>query len=142
MKWLVAVVLLMAQAAPAISVSPGSGPPGADIRVVGSDFASGERVKVLWDGANLGRNGEGRIRWPLHLHDCSPRRSCARLAFDRSRRGGRRWSRQGEDHLRSGRRDDHHPNDFSADNDADNDADDDAHNDAHNRWQDRLGDWR
>jgi len=55
MRWfLLALILLSFQASPAITVSPGSGQPGASLVVNGSDFTAGARVKVYWDGANLG----------------------------------------------------------------------------------------
>jgi hypothetical protein len=55
MKWLsLLAVFLALQAGPAISLSPDSGQPGTQIKVAGSNFVPGERVKVLWDGSNLG----------------------------------------------------------------------------------------
>ena len=55
MKWFpLAAILLALGTVPAISVSPDSGEPGTEFVVTGSGFEPGERVKVLWDGANLG----------------------------------------------------------------------------------------
>ena len=55
MRWiLVALSLLLFQASPTITVSPDSGQPGAPLVVNGSAFTAGARVKVLWDGENLG----------------------------------------------------------------------------------------
>lgn len=55
MKWLaLALTLFVVQVQPGISVTPTSGETGGEIVVSGSGFPAGERVKVLWDGANLG----------------------------------------------------------------------------------------
>jgi hypothetical protein len=55
MKWVsLLAVLLAVQAVPVISVSPDSGQPGAEFTVAGSEFTPDTRVKVLWDGTNLG----------------------------------------------------------------------------------------
>jgi hypothetical protein len=60
MKWLSLVAILLAlETVPAISVTPQSGEPGAQFVVTGSGFEPGERVKVHWDGANLG--GTSRV---------------------------------------------------------------------------------
>ncbi|MEN8115255.1 MAG: hypothetical protein ABFS21_12805, partial [Actinomycetota bacterium] len=55
MQWLlVALSLLLFQASPIITVSPDSGQPGASLVVNGGAFTAGARIKVLWDGENLG----------------------------------------------------------------------------------------
>ena len=55
MRWLsIMAIVLALQAGPEVTVSPDSGLPGTRLAVVGSGFAPGERVKILWDGANLG----------------------------------------------------------------------------------------
>ena len=59
MQWfLVALSLLFFQASPTITVSPDTAQPGAVLVVTGSAFTAGARVKVLWDGANLGGTTE------------------------------------------------------------------------------------
>ncbi|MDX1469575.1 MAG: hypothetical protein R3258_09545 [Acidimicrobiia bacterium] len=55
MKWIsLAAILLALQVQPAISLSPDSGQPGSVFVVSGTGFTPGERVKVSWDGSNLG----------------------------------------------------------------------------------------
>lgn len=51
-----AAVFLQIAAAAAISLSPGSGQPGSSFVVSGSGFLPGDRVRVWWDGSNLGGN--------------------------------------------------------------------------------------
>ncbi len=54
-KWLFLVTtLLYLQVGPNILVSPDSGQAGTEFVVTGNGFQSGERARVLWDGANLG----------------------------------------------------------------------------------------
>jgi len=48
------VAVILMQAAATISVSPSSGEPGTGMVVAGSGFVPDDRVRVLWDGANLG----------------------------------------------------------------------------------------
>lgn len=56
MRASLAAVFLQIAAAAAISLSPGSGQPGSTFVVSGSGFLPGDRVRVLWDGSNLGGN--------------------------------------------------------------------------------------
>lgn len=74
MKWLSLVaIFLAAQAGPAVSLSPDSGPPGTEFTVAGSDFTPGERLKILWDGTNLGGTikvgPDGRFRYSATVPD-------------------------------------------------------------------------
>ena len=48
------VAVLLMQATATISVSPSSGEPGSGMVVTGAGFVPDDRVRVLWDGANLG----------------------------------------------------------------------------------------
>jgi len=50
------VAVILMQATATISVSPSSGEPGTGIVVTGSGFVPDDRVRVRWDGANLGGN--------------------------------------------------------------------------------------
>ena len=54
----VAAVLLQVVASAVISLSPGSGLPGTSFVVSGRGFVPGDRVRVLWDGSNLGGTTE------------------------------------------------------------------------------------
>ena len=55
MKWLtLAMALFVVQLQPSVSVTPASGEAGGEFVVVGTGFPADARVKVLWDGANLG----------------------------------------------------------------------------------------
>lgn len=55
MRFMLAFALVLAAVAgPEISVTPVSGEPGATFTVKGIDFDPGNRVKIVWDGANLG----------------------------------------------------------------------------------------
>ena len=60
MKWFtLALALFLVQLQPSISVTPASAEPGGAFTVTGSGFPAGERVKVLWNGSNLG--GTARV---------------------------------------------------------------------------------
>lgn len=55
MKATLALALLVAlQVGPSIAADPSSGTPGTTFVVSGSGFAAGDRIRVTWDGANLG----------------------------------------------------------------------------------------
>lgn len=49
-----AAVILALQVQPAISLTPDTGQPGSSFTVSGTGFTPGERVKISWDGTNLG----------------------------------------------------------------------------------------
>jgi hypothetical protein len=51
-----AAVLLQLVASAAISLTPGSGSTGSAFAVAGQGFVPGDRVRVFWDGTNLGGN--------------------------------------------------------------------------------------
>jgi hypothetical protein len=56
-RWLaLALAALALQTVPLISVDPTSGEPGTAFQLTGSGFAPEDRVRVLWDGVNLGGN--------------------------------------------------------------------------------------
>ncbi len=56
LRAVVVAILLQIAASAAISLSPGSGQPGSSFVVSGGGFVPGDRVRVLWDGSNLGGN--------------------------------------------------------------------------------------
>ena len=55
MRWFPLVLAVLLLQAAAISLSPHSGRPGDPFIVTGNGFVPNDRVRILWDGSNLGR---------------------------------------------------------------------------------------
>lgn len=55
MKWFPLVLAVLVLQAAAVSLSPNSGRPGDPFSVMGNGFVPNDRVRILWDGSNLGK---------------------------------------------------------------------------------------